>query len=635
MKKTRTTTEATADSTATAATGSAPEMTIDNVERQKRYVEEQREKRSGLGIVFADAFLRGMRDLGYKNPAWALAEQVDNSFQGGATTVAVRLGYAAANKTQSRPDYIAVCDNGNGMIPEMISYAVRWGGTDREGDRKGFGRYGYGLPSSAVSIAKRYTVYSKTAESTWHAVTVDIDALADAAGDVPLTAELLTARPAEIPQWVIKGTLNEDQLAVGEIQSGTVIVLEDIDRLKSLNGWILTETLKTKLLQHFGLIYRHWLPARKIYVGGLAAQAIDPLFLMEHARFYDETVVHAQAIETRTVEMETSRGTVGKIKIRASFLPPDFQLTDPKDYRPDSRGSDLNSRFPIMRANNGLIVCREQRQIDVVSPRWTKFQNNDVNIKIEIDFDPELDEYFGITTAKQQIVFDDSVWEKLQHSGRGGGGLKDLVQDLRARLDASKAELDAEYRNRATADAPAPPASVLAMEESEKFKPSTPSPSPSQQLEGRRNLEKLASQRAAVTGEAPEVALEAVANTVSGRKWSLALAAVPEGPFYRPTRLGDQKQLVINTDHPFYSRVYAQAPAAQSALEVLLLVLAERELEAQGDAEIFYKAERQAWSERLRHALNSLTTSSSLADAASAVSEQLFVTLSIDSEAAA
>ena len=75
--------------------------------------------------------------------------------------------------------------------PEMIGYAVRWGGTDREGDRTGFGRYGYGMPSSLVSLGKRYTVYSKANGTKWHAVTVDIDELADAAGQpaMPVTAE--------------------------------------------------------------------------------------------------------------------------------------------------------------------------------------------------------------------------------------------------------------------------------------------------------------------------------------------------------------------------------------------------------------------------------------------------------------
>src|SRR5687768_10634862 len=104
-------------------------MHIDTVDRQKKYVDKLRETGHGLGIVFADAFLRGMRDIGYKDPAWAMAEQIDNAFQAAADTVAIRFGYEKTNKSQTKPDQIAIRDNGNGMIPEMISYAVRWGGT--------------------------------------------------------------------------------------------------------------------------------------------------------------------------------------------------------------------------------------------------------------------------------------------------------------------------------------------------------------------------------------------------------------------------------------------------------------------------------------------------------------------------
>ena len=74
-------------------------MTIDTIERQREYVKTQKEKGSGLGIVFADAFLRGMRDLGYKNPAWALAEQLDNAFQAGATP----SRFASASGPETRP----------------------------------------------------------------------------------------------------------------------------------------------------------------------------------------------------------------------------------------------------------------------------------------------------------------------------------------------------------------------------------------------------------------------------------------------------------------------------------------------------------------------------------------------------
>src|SRR5262249_5678534 len=119
-------------------------MTIETVDRQRNYVASQKKKGKGLGLVFADAFLRGMLHFGYKIPAWPLAEEIDNSFQAAADTVTIRFGFDPKNKSKKKPDIVALSDNGNGMIPEMISYAVRWGGTDREDDRTGFGRYGYG-----------------------------------------------------------------------------------------------------------------------------------------------------------------------------------------------------------------------------------------------------------------------------------------------------------------------------------------------------------------------------------------------------------------------------------------------------------------------------------------------------------
>jgi hypothetical protein len=589
-------------------------MTIDTIDRQRNYVQTQKEKGGGLGVVFADAFLRGMRDLGYKSPAWALAEQLDNAFQAGASTVSVRFGFEPDNKTQVKPDFVAVSDDGNGMIPEMISYAVRWGGTDREGDRTGFGRYGYGLPSSAVSLGKRYTVFSKIPKQPWHAVTVDIDELAAAANHPEKTDDLLSPRTAKLPTWLIKA---EDSMNLAAMESGTVIVLEQLDRFDRLPGWKKADTLKTKLLQHFGVIYRHWIPARRILVEGNPVQAVDPLFLMEHARFYDETPVRAQAVEARSFEVESARGKKGTVTIRASVMSPNFQLVDPSGLG----GSKTNKRHEIMRDYNGLLICRERRQIDCISPGWTKFQNYDANIKIEIDFDPELDEFFGITTAKQQIVIEDSMWEKLKHSGKGGGALTDLVMDLRARFKALQTEHEAKTQN--VGEMEERP-SIQAMEKSEKFKDAIVAPTRTQKEEGQRNIEHVADEVSSVIGKPKQEVLAELVKETSARPWSVEFAAIPEGPFYRPMRLGEQKRVIINTDHPFYTKMYnPSAPEVCGALEVLLFVFAERELESIGDAETFYRAERQKWSERLRHALDQLLPDATMVNKAAAVAERL------------
>jgi hypothetical protein len=86
-----------------------------------------------------------------------------------------------------------------------------------------------------------------------------------------------------------------------------------------------------------------------------------------------------------------------------------------------------------------------------------------------------------------------------------------------------------------------------------------------------------------------------------------------------------QKQLIINTDHPFHAKLYEVADdIVRGALGVLLFVLAERELECRDEAETSYKAERNRWSERLRHALEQITPSASFADKATAVAEKMY-----------
>jgi hypothetical protein len=588
------------------------DINMDTNERQRRYVESQKAKGNGLGVVFADAFLRGMRDIGYKSPAWALAEMIDNAIQASATKISIHFAYGS-NNSKAKPDEIALLDNGAGMIPDMIGYAVRWGGTDREGDRKGFGRYGYGLPSSAVSLAKKYSVYSKVRGGEWHKVTVDIQALADAASDLKKTEALLSSKPTKLPKWI--STLD----GVADQPSGTVILLEDLDRLKKQPGWIMTKTLQSKLLQHFGVIYRHWLPNPQIYVDGAEVQVVDPLFLMEHGRYFDETSVRAIRIDTRTFEVETSQRSKGTIRIRASLLPPTFQLADPTASV--RRGSKTNKRFEIMKDYNGLLICREGRQIDCIPPRFTQFQVYDRNVKIEIDFDPELDEYFGITTAKQQIVIDEEMWEKLENPGRNGGALRGLVKDMRSARSAQETEVEAEEQNQEGEKKPR--ASEAAMAESEKFKAAPPHPSPAKIAEARRTLQETAESVAKVTGKTQESIIEELTARAAQRKFEVEFKAIEEGPFYQPKRLGEQKRLIINTHHPFYTKVYDAAPEVRAALEVLLLVLAEAELEAEGERETFYKAERQRWSERLRHALEKLISDDSLADKRSAVAEEL------------
>src|SRR5256885_16113627 len=108
----------------------AGQMTIETIERQREYVKEQKKKGKTLGIVFADAFLRGMRDIGYKSPAWALAEEADNSFQAGASTFSIRVGFAAGETNGAKPGQAGVLAGGEGQRPAKTRPAGRLSGHD-------------------------------------------------------------------------------------------------------------------------------------------------------------------------------------------------------------------------------------------------------------------------------------------------------------------------------------------------------------------------------------------------------------------------------------------------------------------------------------------------------------------------
>ena len=119
------------------------------LEAQRAYARES-SGRSQFGLMVPEAFVRGIRDLGYRSNSDAVAELIDNALQAYADRIDVLFGYDGSTSNK-KPAQLAVVDNGHGMEPDMIRMAVMWGGTHRENDRHGLGRYGYGLPCSSVS----------------------------------------------------------------------------------------------------------------------------------------------------------------------------------------------------------------------------------------------------------------------------------------------------------------------------------------------------------------------------------------------------------------------------------------------------------------------------------------------------
>jgi hypothetical protein len=178
----------------------ATTVTHPELEKQRAWSKKKRTT-FDFSLVVADAFVRGIRDIGYKHTGTAIDELIDNAIQAGTSSVDIAFGFEGGS--DKKPDRLAVIDPGHGMDPEMIPLAVVWGGTHREDDRKGFGRYGYGLPSAAVSQGRRFTVYSRPSGGKWTKVSIDVDEISEGKytneqGRIVVSE----AAPAVLPFWI-------------------------------------------------------------------------------------------------------------------------------------------------------------------------------------------------------------------------------------------------------------------------------------------------------------------------------------------------------------------------------------------------------------------------------------------------
>lgn len=372
--------------------------------------------------------MRGIRHIGYRSIVEAIAELIDNSIQAYSERVDLVFGYDGGTSSK-KPRQLAIVDDGHGMAADMMRLAMMWGGTHRENDRGGLGRYGYGLPCAAVSIGRRFTIISKLKGRRLNAVTLDLDALEDgnyrdADGDIVLPV----ARPVKMPLFL------QEHLALAHPNGwpcGTIVIVEKLDRLE----WTTSTGLRSNLARHFGVTYHKLLDQTSINVDGVPVRPIDPLFLTENREMHALDDDRAQALDPISIRLTSDdqfEGS-GEITLRYAWLPPTFGAIDKSR---DAIGLNANARFTILKGYNGIIFSRNGRVIDL-TPRtpWTTFTNNDRYIRVEIEFSASLDEQFGVTTSKQQVTVSPAMWDRLRNAG-----LHKAIEHLRAKVRTAKVE---------------------------------------------------------------------------------------------------------------------------------------------------------------------------------------------------
>lgn len=555
----------------------------------------------GWDLMIGSAFVRGMRDIGYKSTAFAMAELIDNSIQASATKVDVVFGFEKGSK----PSQIAILDDGHGMTPKMTRASLIWGAGTRGNRKDGFGKYGYGLPTASISQCFRVEVYSKTSGTDWYRGYLDVDEIRNGTWTQGNRIQTPVEQVAELPEFV-KNHMEKDK-RWANLEHGTIVVWDRLDPDRV--DYRRREALRNKLVTDLGVIYRNFIGPTPLKVDDVAVQPCDPLFLTEGFRYYDVDEDRAVELPPAVVDVKdrTSGDVIGHMRVRFAQMPATF-FRKPDYKRTNKPGKNTNERLEIADANHGIIFCREGRQIDVIRPprKLASFNaTTDRYWGVEVDFDASLDEMFSITTSKQQVTPDERVWDILTDKAK----MFEAIAQMRTEYGKQAAVIRAEVEQAKKR------ASVEAIEAAEKFRTTKkPDETPERNNEAKDNLTKQTRRRAEKAGMKPEVVERELLAERQGVDHLVETEEIPGGAFFRCVQEGGTRMLYLNRDHRFYTDLYAgpsSTPRLRAGLEVLLWTLGNAEVDAEpeSDKRKFYERERASvWTPQLADALAALKT---------------------------
>lgn len=358
---------------------------------QRRYARGQTRNHPVLSLGIGPTILRGLRDIGYRDTAAAIAALIDNAIDAKASQVDIVLD---APKGQVRA--IAVIDNGLGMVSEMMRAACAVGATCSLGDGPHLARSGFGLPAAPFAVGKRFELLSAPSGSPLHSVTIDLDDLVRDDVQIP------EASRADLPTFVSDFIARERR----SWNSGTVVVIEALDRLSSASARNLTDQIRFRL----GYVFGRFEGRIALGLDGHAIRSIDPLFLESGA--IDNEPDALLRGEDRGV-LITAIGT-GHVAIRTALLPDSFSNSP----RGVAVGPAAVERQAIVRDMSGLVVSRLGRRLTVLpaTPLFN-FGAADRPIRAELDFTPDLDDLFAPALSLQQVQISPLVWEALRAGG--------------------------------------------------------------------------------------------------------------------------------------------------------------------------------------------------------------------------
>ena len=528
-------------------------------------------------IFTGELLARALRDSGYKNTAYAVAELIDNAIQADASNVEVLFfekNIRVHERERRRLAQIAVLDNGHGMDMEVLRLSLMFGNGTRLEDRSGIGRFGMGLPNASFSQARRVEVWCWVNGPTNALMTyIDIDEImANKIEEVPLPVH------AGLPQEIID--LVQHQLK----DSGTLVLWSNLDDERLT--WKTAKSTLQYTEELIGRIHRKFLAQGKIIIRLAAFDSLlqpiidtvakpnDPLYLAPRTNtpppFDQDPMFDLWGEEKISV---TWKGENSQVIIRTSFAKPEtVTISSTVD-----RGSTAYGKHAAR--NLGVSLVRAGRELSL-DPSWANsYDPVERWWGCEIEFSPHLDEVFGVTINKQAatlwgefaqldfgVLAEDGetssaqISARLKAEGDPRGILLELSEIIKQQLKLIRKQLANQTKGRRTKDSRHEEAPLADEVASEKFKnraAERPAPQDSEVFDeaARQQLvEDLVNDKHYAQDVAEEIATavwkrDLKVNFIEADFDGFAFFKIEEKP-------GGVAQVIINSQHVFFEKLY-------------------------------------------------------------------------------
>ena len=392
-------------------------------------------------IVPAHLAVQAMRDNGYKNAAYALAELVDNSIQAGASQVELLCGErkeVVQQRTRSRIYQIGVLDNGCGMDAEVLRLALQFGnGTYLDMEKHtGIGRFGMGLPSSSISQCQKVEVWS------WQ------NGIDNALYTYLDLQEIKKQQQTSVPEPK-KKSIPSSWMQAGQHwnESGTLVVWSNIDRCTWKTGSTIIDN--SELL--IGRMYRKFLDKGEVTIRMIVfdwdnpnttlvekyALPNDPGYLIAKTSCpapFDHTPMFQPWTEKEYYEATFTidfRDKQHEVKVRFSYAKEEARQSAKTGKNPGDLPHGKHAA-----KNIGISVVRAGRELDLDQSLVIRYDPRERWWGIEVEFPPSLDDLFGVTNNKQSARnFAELINIDFESMLQGGKTIIQLKDELRQEED--------------------------------------------------------------------------------------------------------------------------------------------------------------------------------------------------------